>query len=149
MIDRLNTCMIPESDAKIIKRIYRCSSREKLNLNEEEFLLNLHKRAYTEWCEGEGAKSNQEYFGQGFTTFVDNETLYAVQRGYKNKVLNSASDARTFNEVRHAVLEAVVKRGIHLFGDWQGSWAPPIQKDNKENRDPRNLRIDLRDYLGF
>ncbi len=81
------------------------------------------------------------YSGQGFIDFMNNETHYALERTGKTKSEEI--------EVRERVLEGLVKRAIELFSDWNGKDYPPDCLNKEIPKDKRNIRCDLREYIGF
>jgi len=116
----------------------------------EEFVGKLRWRLFTEWCcsPTEGSADEYKYHPfknthpssyecEAFTKWIDDETLYALQR--------TGSD--DYGLVRHRVIGAAVKRAIEVFTEWNGDM-PPYDKTGSRCLDDRNVRCDLRPYLG-
>jgi hypothetical protein len=122
---------IPPDDREIMKKFYELQP-EKLpgRSAAEELVNNIAWRIYTEWCcnkeESRYIDHCSQYEGQPYHQWVNDEKLFASQK-------------RQSEVVREAILHAIVKRAMELFGVWRGK--EPIGGDK------RNLRASLEAYL--
>jgi hypothetical protein len=159
-------CSIPIDDVVQLAELYERTPHEGLSLSPEGFVLRLSWRFYTEWCledilkretdpDYKGKNHCWDYFGQGFVDFVRDETYYASERAVKSGLIQTPADSKTGDEIRTKVLEAVVKRAVELFTAWSEVNPPYRREEDSTGRanyiyeDERNLRCDLREYIGF
>ncbi|MDO8460645.1 MAG: hypothetical protein Q7S74_06035 [Nanoarchaeota archaeon] len=128
---------VPDEDVEVLMKKYQEVTHNKLRNTPKIFIKNLGWRAYTEWCtSGESSWSEHtNYCGQALIKFIDDETIYAAKRVNEKGL--------SVNDIRNKVLEAIVKRGVELFSDWDGESYP------KSDKDKRNLRTSLEPYIGF
>ncbi len=136
---------IPSNDAIILRELYQRFHCSSLSQSSFSFVENIAWRIYTEWSmspESQGKDHYNGYHGQAFTKFIDDETFYSMNRAFKSGKIQDRGNI-TFKEIRYKVLESIVKRAIELFRDWNGSTTPLVIEDK------RNLRTDLREYIGF
>src|SRR3989338_189503 len=134
---------IPINDAVALREIYRRTPHDRLEDSPFTFVEDIAWRIYTEWCLSPESqcKYHNDYHGQAFTKFVDDETFFAMNRVIEKGLVQGGT--QTHKEIRYRVLEAIVKRAIELFSDWNSVKFPKMLDDK------RNLRADLREYIGF
>lgn len=98
------------------------------------FANEIAWRIYTEACMNQEEKFDpNKYNGEAFRKFVDDETHYAIERARKNGLIICLETKETFLDIRHRVLNGLVKKAVEFFS-----------KDKIEG----NLRCDL-SYIGF
>jgi len=118
-----------KEDRQILESGYDTFPDRCIFYNCGDFADAIAWRIYTEACMNPNEKFNAgEYQGEAFLKFVGDETNYAIER-----IAKGGLDINP-NEVRIVVLEGLIKRGIEFFD----------QSDKT-----KNLRCDLRNYIGF
>lgn len=151
---------LPVDDFKALMEIYEQTPHGELNLDSVRFVFKIDGRIYTEWCmsddEGRAAQrknwhAHAEYQGEGFTSFIDNEVHYELER---QRSEGDRGSHEGYLRARQRVLGGLTLRAIELFSDWNCG-PHPLSREEKDGRgfskyictDPRNLRADLEDYI--
>jgi hypothetical protein len=138
---------LPNEDALRLVQAYETTPHDGLKHTPGKFVMDIGWRVYTEWCTSEESKwpEHRNYHGQALTKFIDDEVIYATDRAHCKGLLN---EKVKLGEIRGRVLDAIVKRAVKLFSDWEGHTYPKCDADD-EREDKRNLRTSLEPYLGF
>lgn len=148
---------IPEADFKKLLDIYKRTPHEEKIVYPVHFVLKIDSRIYAEWCMSptEGGRNwnlHRNYKGEGFKTFVDDETHHAIKRLQELDILGPDYSNAAYLGVRGKVLEGLVKRAVELFSEWDNNTHPLDAFDDNipiDKKDKRNLRASLEKYIGF
>lgn len=115
-------------------------------LKGEDVIDNAAWRIYTEWCMGEGKKKDHwNYDGAAFREWIIQETHFAMERLgilWDNETDSFVGENTeiTYQKTRSKVHEAVMRRAVELFSEWENNQWP-------REGDDRNLRVSLEPYL--
>lgn len=147
---------IPEKDFDLLMDFYDLLPHPKLQNKDWDFVLRLGSRFYTEWCMSNRSESHYCYQGEGFLSFVRDETHFElVKKGYqwdeKEKNFENLSEEQ-YGKIRERVLGGLTLRAIELFSDWNGGYPKGrrVEIEGKSNyvyEDERNIRTDLNNYI--
>jgi len=139
--------------------LYLTTEHERTNQTPDIFVNTIAWRVYTEVCMNpEGNFNPDVYNGEALLKFIDDETLYAADRGRTKGLLHDPTSSDTLRRVKHHVLDGLVKRAAELFARWQ-IYAEPLPPCKEERTpggalkrtydDKDNLRCSLEQYIGF
>ncbi len=145
---------IPEKDFDLLMDFYDFLPHPKLQNKNWDFVLKLDSRVYAEWCMSNPSKNHLFYQGEGFLSFVRDETHFElVRKSYQWNNENFENlDQDRYDKARKRILGGLTLRGIELFSDWN-DFSPPSRMVEIDGRktivydDKRNIRTDLNDYI--
>ena len=143
----MTTGWTSHEDAMIMSTFYDRKPEKVEDLTGERVANNIGYRVYIEWCCNFREAYHGSYYGGAFNKWVRDETHLALGKAgfewdQKQNRFNTEGDFnQVYQQARKRVLEAVVKRAVELFRDWQGQIGPQTRDDT------RNLRGSLEAYL--
>jgi len=135
-----------------LKQIYANTPHERLSTPPSQFVDNIAWRVYTEACMNGEVPESADYNGEALIKFVEIENMLASQRTSKGLFHQPSLSP---DELLTRTLEGVTRRAVELFSDWNGHTEPPYREEKKDGciiriyDNKRNLRADLRSYIGF
>lgn len=148
---------LPVDDFRCLFDIYQHIPHEGLNSDPVQFVFDINNRIYAEWCMSPGEGLGQwhrhsNYQGEGFTSFMDKEVYYELER---QRSEGDRGSHEGYLRARQRVLGGLTLKAVDLFSEWNGTF--PSSRAEKDDRgvlryiydDKRNLRgkEGLNDYI--
>lgn len=144
MLSRTAQAAFTHEDVNIMRTaLYEQSSTERaVNHGQIDDIISLTAgRLYTEYClqmnAEVGWKNYDEFDGQNYRKWIDDETHYAIERLRNNGLVITH---QIYIDVHTKVIKAAILRAAVLLEEWDGS-RPKNKDDNRNLQAP--LTIDL------
>jgi hypothetical protein len=131
---------LPKNDAAVMKQAYE-RGRQIPGVSAEQFIRKISARIYAEWCMNTSWYQHNNYEGQAYDRWKNDETHYALERRQDHGCVSSEYQQRKYELMREEIIRAIAQRATELFSDWKGNWWPADAQDD------RNLRGNLEPHL--
>ena len=137
---------IPQEDRYVMQEAYLQGNRLP-GQNPEDVVHKIGWRIYTEFCLNTDWSEHDNYDGQAYRKWIDDEIHYAFERQHQHGQRPQEYKEREYACMRESVLRAVVARATELFLDWNGGTTPCLSPEHPTVPDQRNLRANLEEYM--